>query len=59
MIIGTYTLRGNELLVDIDECGSSPCQNGAICLDEVNGYKCSDCVSGFTHTHCETGMKIH
>ena len=44
------------LLVEIDECLSFPCQNGAECLDEVNGYKCIDCVAGFNGTHCETGI---
>ena len=47
-----------DLLVDVNECASSPCQNGATCNDGVNGYKC-DCVPGFTDTQCAEGMAIH
>ena len=30
-----------------DECESSPCQNSATCIDEINSYTCQ-CASGFT-----------
>ena len=39
---------------DIDECSSSPCQNGATCEDQLNGYVCR-CDSGYSGVHCETG----
>ena len=39
---------------DVDECGSSPCQNGATCVDLVNKYRCT-CLRGFTGVNCETG----
>ena len=42
-----------SLLLGVNECYSSPCQNGAICNDEVNGYQC-DCMEDFTDTHCQT-----
>ena len=42
------------VIIDINECGSSPCVNGAICTDAVDGYTCA-CVAGYTGTHCETG----
>ena len=42
------------LIVDINECESSPCNNFGTCNDEVNGYNCS-CVAGFTGEDCETG----
>ncbi|NXG33378.1 CRUM1 protein, partial [Dromaius novaehollandiae] len=37
---------------NIDECASSPCQNGAICRDRVNEYSCF-CVPGFQGYNCE------
>ena len=40
--------------VDINECQSTPCQNGGTCNDAVNQYTCS-CVAGYVGTHCETG----
>ena len=46
-----------SVFIEIDECDSSPCLNGATCDDEVNGYKC-DCVAGLTDAHCQTGMEI-
>ena len=43
------------LFVDINECESDPCMNGAACDDHVNGYSC-DCGYGYMGIHCETGM---
>lgn len=31
--------------IDIDECASTPCHNGAKCLDRPNGYEC-ECAEG-------------
>jgi len=39
--------------VDINECASAPCLNGATCVDEINGYRC-DCLPGSTGARCET-----
>ena len=33
--------------VQIDECESSPCQNGGSCYDGENSYTCI-CIPGFT-----------
>ncbi len=40
-------------LSDIDECASSPCENNATCLQDIDFFNCT-CVAGFTGTHCET-----
>ena len=48
----SVTKRFNLFSLDINECSSSPCQNGATCHDGVNRYTCS-CVPGFTGIHCE------
>ena len=40
-------------LPDIDECASSPCQNGGTCTDAVNSYTCA-CVAGYNGDDCET-----
>ena len=42
------------LVVDINDCSSSPCMNGATCTEAVNSYACA-CIAGYTGTHCETG----
>lgn len=35
-----------------DDCKSEPCQNGATCLDELDGYVCK-CRPGFVGLQCE------
>ncbi|XP_078694877.1 uncharacterized protein LOC144923869 isoform X1 [Branchiostoma floridae x Branchiostoma belcheri] len=35
-----------------DECDSSPCFNGATCVDGVDSYTC-ECIFGTIGTHCE------
>lgn len=38
--------------IDINECQSSPCQNGGTCIDLENSYACY-CPDGyFRPTHC-------
>ncbi len=37
-----------------NECQSQPCQNGATCVDQNNGYTCT-CTAGWTGLHCENG----
>ena len=41
-------------LIDIDECASNPCINGATCVDKVNRFNCT-CPPGFTGTLCGIG----
>ena len=31
---------GHDCEVNINECESLPCQNGALCVDEDNGFQC-------------------
>ena len=42
---------------DINECESSPCANGATCMDKVNGYNCT-CLDGFEGDNCQTSKSI-
>jgi hypothetical protein len=36
---------GRRCEIDIDECSSQPCYNGASCLDLPQGYRCQ-CAPG-------------
>ena len=45
-------------LLDVLECSSDPCQNGATCMDEVDDYQCV-CPQGWTGRHCQTGKKLN
>ena len=40
------------MFADVDDCLSSPCQNGGTCTDAVNSYTCA-CVDGWAGTNCE------
>lgn len=37
---------GDKCEVDINECDSDPCFNGATCNDLIDGFSCS-CLPGF------------
>ena len=50
----TFDHRYSKHIADIDECASSPCQNGGNCTDIVNGHTC-DCVAGYDGANCENG----
>ena len=43
-------------VLDINECDSNPCQNGATCTDHVNSYNCT-CAPGYEGANCESGTK--
>lgn len=42
---------------NIDECKSSPCQNGGACLDKVASFACV-CAMGFTGLNCEEEILV-
>ena len=43
------------LFLDIDECSTSPCRNGATCVDMVNDYLCI-CEAGWSGKTCSLGQ---
>ena len=43
-----------DFFVDIDDCVSHTCTNGASCVDGINTYSCN-CAAGFSGAYCETG----
>jgi hypothetical protein len=40
---------------DVKECASSPCRNGASCVDKVDRFECV-CAAGWTGRACETNL---
>ncbi|KAM6260371.1 sushi, nidogen and EGF-like domain-containing protein 1 isoform 8-T8 [Spheniscus humboldti] len=44
---------GKRCHVDVDECLSHPCQNGATCINGASSFSCR-CPPGFRGTSCET-----
>ena len=45
-------------VVDIDDCKSSPCLNGATCMDGINSYTCK-CVDGYRGKNCGEGKSCN
>ena len=46
-----------NVIADVNECESNPCNNGGRCVDGVNGYSCN-CTDGYVGLECETGEYI-
>ncbi|KAH3831294.1 hypothetical protein DPMN_104557 [Dreissena polymorpha] len=40
--------------VDINECATSPCKNGATCNNLFNNYTCT-CAAGWQGASCDKG----
>ena len=45
-------------VTDVDECNSSPCQNGGSCENTDGTYTCK-CDAGYGGKHCEQGLARH
>ena len=52
-----YIVNFAKFVSDIDECDSSPCQNGGTCHNGQNMYTCT-CLPGWTGHDCEIGEQI-
>ena len=46
-----------KIILDTDECSSSPCENGGSCIDQVNSYTCS-CPDGYAGRQCGMGTWV-
>ena len=47
-----FGLTGSTCSENINECASNPCQNGAACVDAIDGFTCQ-CTPAFAGVHCE------
>ena len=47
----------SDVITDVNECESSPCLNGASCIDLDNGYRCQ-CIEGWQGDTCHQGKII-
>ena len=46
------------LLSDDNECASSPCRNGAQCINKIGGYVC-ECLRGYVGINCQFSKSIY
>ncbi|XP_053264684.1 versican core protein isoform X3 [Podarcis raffonei] len=60
-LIGTGggSVEGTAVQIpDIDECQSSPCRNGATCIDGINTFTCL-CLPSYVGALCEKDADVH
>ncbi|XP_062521108.1 delta-like protein B [Corticium candelabrum] len=50
-----YENSDRNCSTEINECESTPCQNGATCHDDLRRYSCQ-CPNYYTGGHCETAI---
>lgn len=50
-----FIYLGKICNIDVNECNSNPCLNGATCIDNVASFTCS-CPIGLTGMLCETNI---
>lgn len=43
---------GYRCEIQVNECTSSPCANGATCIEEINAFRC-ECAPGYQGTICD------
>ena len=46
------------MLIDIDDCQLSPCQNGGLCNDEIDAYNCT-CAHGWSGVNCTISNNLN
>ena len=44
--------------LDVNECASNPCKNGATCVNTVEGFNCT-CTKGFQGKICDNGRSCN
>ena len=50
--IAQMALMAHTAKRKLQECDSSPCENGGSCMDLIGYYSCS-CLPGYTGVNCE------
>ena len=56
-LLTAFSVVAQFFFLAINECDSSPCQNGARCFDYNNGYLCM-CAAGWTGPTCDQGRYL-
>ena len=56
-IVNIFTYIKFYTIVDLEECSSDPCINGAVCIDGIDRFICF-CPPGFYGIKCEQSKII-